>query len=79
MSSSAGQAPTPEKASKLLTLIAALGAAVISHGRSFFAMAGGMALLCQTALSSSFKGIILPGAKLGSASLLFQMVLVGFN
>ena len=57
--------------------IAGLGAVVITAGRSFFSLLGGMSLLAGETAGIVLRGLVRSEERLGREALIFQMVRVG--
>ncbi|MHC4462379.1 MAG: MlaE family ABC transporter permease [Planctomycetota bacterium] len=70
----------PEKATEMSGLaraIGALGQFTLRAGRGIFSILGGMSLLLGEATSSTAKGLLIPGQRIGRDALIVQMVRVG--
>jgi phospholipid/cholesterol/gamma-HCH transport system permease protein len=65
------------KMSVAIRTLGALGHIILTVGRRFFSIVGGMSLLLGRASSSTAEGLLVPDKKIGKQALLEQMVRVG--
>lgn len=65
------------KTSGLTRTVGFLGQFILTAGHRIFSMLGGMSLMLGKVASSTTKGLLVPGQRIGRAALLAQMVRVG--